>query len=156
MNWTLKGRHYNTQEAQHVYYPVGHGAGIIAYSRTKRRGRYVQINKKTEAMVFSWIKETGSSLGRSSLCRGTVFRPWISQGRKPQQTCSAWIVNIQTEQKGTRCHFPWVYSSGSLYGWSQNNSTHIHSGPHVFKASSIPHQGEICIKYVPEKSTSCQ
>lgn len=70
-----RGKITASPKAQNIYYRVEQRNRVIAYSRARSRGYYIQINKKVRFLVYSWIKETGlANLCNRSVCFRTVLR----------------------------------------------------------------------------------
>lgn len=65
-----------------------------------------QTNVEAGFRVYIWIKETGlANLGRSCLCRGAAFRPWMwEEGRKLCWALSAHPINNHAWTRGRLCH----------------------------------------------------
>lgn len=84
---------------------------LIIYRWSSRRGYCTQVNKEPGCIANSWIKETGlANLRMSDLCRGAVFRLWVSErenyGGRFQHTPSTFLLRPQREASLSLCAFP--------------------------------------------------
>lgn len=98
-------RYYSTLKAQIIYHVQLNWKADYGIQLFKEQGYYIQINKETEFMLYSWIKMTGLAnhvwSGPSS---GTVSMPWISKRRNLWWTFSAHGQHSHSDQKGRLCH----------------------------------------------------